>query len=105
MFAGVAASSMPTVHQFFTRQNFSLASKWASLKSSLKYQPNSSTQIKLSEHNPGATRWAESNTRTFEDGEGTRRQDLESNGYGPETVKSPRMGNPDIHLTRNMSSI
>ena len=50
MFAGVAASSMPTVHQFFVRKNISLFSLTSSLKSSFKQLRSGSGQEKLSDH-------------------------------------------------------
>ena len=53
MFAGVAASSMPTVHQFFNRQNFSLASLWSSLKSRLTHSHTNGTKTKLPNDLPG----------------------------------------------------
>lgn len=103
MFAGVAASSMPTVHQFFTRQNFSLASRWSSLKFSLAHSPSRSTQVKLPDYNPTSKDWVGSSTHTSKGREGTRRQDLESDGCERNAVKASRMGNSQIRLTQDIS--
>lgn len=103
MFAGVAASSMPTVHLFFTRQNFSLASRWSSLKSRLTRSPSSSAQVKLPDYNPSSKNWAGSSTHTSEGRKGTRRQDLESDGCERNAVKASRVGNSQIRLTQDIS--
>jgi len=103
MFAGVAASSMPTVNRFFTRQNFSLTSLKSSLKSSLTYLLSSSIREKLPDYNPSFTDWGGSNTHTSEDREGCRMQDLESDGCDRKAAKAPRVGDSQIHLTQDIS--
>lgn len=92
IFAGVAASSMPTVKQFFNRQNFSLKSWGLSIKSSLPYLRSSSARV------PGG-----SNTHAAQDHGGLRMKDLESDGYEHIGAKARRAGDSQIRLTQDIS--
>ncbi|MCJ1379010.1 hypothetical protein MMC17_002109 [Xylographa soralifera] len=102
MFAGVAASSMPTVNQFFTRQNFPLRSWRSSLKSSLTRLLSSFARVKSLNRNSSFTDWGRSNTHISKDPEGFRMKDLKSNGYEHKAAKAPRMGDSQIHLTEDI---
>ena len=85
MFAGVAASSMPTVKQFFSRQNFSLSSCWSSLKT-------------------GRTRLlGRSITRPLDNREGHKMKDLESDGCERKAVKASPEEDMQIPLTQDTS--
>lgn len=100
MFAGVAASSMPTVSQFFTRQSLSLTS----LKSTLTHLlSSSSARMKLPENSPSFTDWGGSNTHTSEDREGCRMKHLGPDGCARKAAKAPRVGESLIYLTHDIS--
>lgn len=103
MFAGVAASSMPTVHQFFVRRNFSLTSWGSSLKSRLTHLLDSSAREKISYNDPSFTGWGRSDTHTSGDSERFKMRDLESDGCKHTTTKAPRAENSQIHLTQDIS--
>lgn len=95
MFAGVAACSMPTVHQFFTRQNFSLITWTSSLKASLTHLLSGYSREKLPDHNPSFTEWGGSNTHTsVVKAERFRMKSLEPGA---------RVGDSQIHLTQDIS--
>ena len=103
MFAGVAASSMPTVHQFFTSQNTSLMSWTSSLRSSLTHFLRSSSREKLSDHYHGATEWEGSNMHTSEDRERFRMKSLNLDGSERKEAKTPWAEGSQIRLTENLS--
>lgn len=103
MFAGVAASSMPTVHQFFTRQNFSLASRWLSLKSSLIGSKSGVVQMKASNHDFNIKNWGNNKLHSSQNRKGIKKRDLESDGCERNTVEASSMGNSQIHLTHDIS--
>ena len=103
MFAGVAASSMPAVNRFFTRRDFSIRSWRSSLKSSLRHLLSSPAREKLSDRNSSLTGWGRSNMHASEDGEGSRMKVLGLDGCDRKTVKAPRVGDSQIHLTPNLS--
>lgn len=103
MFAGVAASSMPTVHQLFTRQNISLMSWTSSLKSSLTHLLSSSTRERLPDYNPSVTEWGGSNTHSSEDRERFRMKSLNQDGSERKEAKAPKAGDSQICLTQNIS--
>ncbi len=105
MFAGVAASSMPTVYQFFTRQNTLLMSWTSSLSSSLTHLLRSSAREKLPDHNPSVTEWGRSNTHTSEDRERFRMKSLNPGGSERKAAKAPRAGDSQIRLTQEISII
>lgn len=90
MFAGVAASSMPTVKQFFSRQNLSLTSWRSSVKFRLSHLLSSSVRVKLTDENPSFTDWGGIDTHAPEDHEGLRMKDLESDGYERKAAKARR---------------
>ncbi|KAL9126710.1 MAG: hypothetical protein Q9175_007876, partial [Cornicularia normoerica] len=90
MFAGVAASSMPTVKQFFCRQNLSLTSWRSSVKFRLSHLLSSSVRVKLTDENPSFTDWGGIDTHAPEDHEGLRMEDLESDGYERKAAKARR---------------
>ena len=102
MFAGVAASSMTTVHQFFCRKKFSFAS-WKSLKSIFTHLRSSSSQLKLSGNNSSSADWHGSNRRPSEDHQRLKTQDLESAAYEYNETKSPRVDSGHIVLTQDYS--
>ena len=104
MFAGVAASSMPTVNQFFTHQSFPLKSWRSSLRSSLTHLLSSSARVKLPGRNSSFTDWDQSNTHTSKYREGFKLEDLKSDGYEGKAAKDPRMGDSEIHLTEDRST-
>ncbi|MCJ1400967.1 hypothetical protein MMC11_004178 [Xylographa trunciseda] len=103
MFAGVAASSMPTVNQFFTSQNSLITSWRSSLKHSFTHLLTGSTREKLPDHNSNFTDWGEGSTRISKGSEGMRMKDLKSNGYERNAVEAPRMGSSQIRLTQDIS--
>ena len=100
MFAGVIASSMPTVKQFFSRQIFSLTSLNFS---SIRHLRSRSARVKLSDDDPSFTGWGGSNTHTSEGREGFRMKGLESDGYKQKVEKAPRVRDSKIYLTRDIS--
>ena len=85
MFAGVAASSMPTVRLFFSRQNFSLSSCGSFLKTGLTRLPGRSI------------------IRPLDNREGHKMKDLESDGCEPKAVKASPVEYTQIHLTQDSS--
>lgn len=99
MFAGVAASSMPIVSQFFTRQNLSLTS----LKFSLTHLLSSSARMKLPDYSPSVTDWGGSNMHTSEDREGCRMKHLGPDGCERKAAKAPRVADSLIYLTHDIS--
>lgn len=100
MFAGVAASSMPTVHQFFARHNFSLrAVKWSSLKSILIHSPFGSAKEKLRDSDQSLTEWSKNSKHPSKGRKGTKKNDLESESY---ERKTSRLENSQIRLTRDV---
>ncbi|CAD6566657.1 MAG: hypothetical protein ASARMPREDX12_008782 [Alectoria sarmentosa] len=101
MFAGVIASSMPTVKQFFSRQIFSLTSLNFS---SIGHLRSRSARVKLSDDDPSFTGWGGSNTHTSEGREGFRMKGLESDGYKQKVEKAPRVRDSKIYLTRDISN-
>lgn len=103
MFTGVAVSSMPTVKQFFSRQDFVFMSWGSSLKSSLSHLLSSSTREKISDDNHSFTAWSGSKTQTSIDGGKFRMKDLESNGGQHKVGKYPRREESQIHLTHDIS--
>lgn len=103
MFAGVTASSMPTVKQFFTRQDFSLMSWTSSVKSSLTHLLSSSAREKLDDDNPNSTNWGGSKTHTLEDHEAFRMRDLKAGSCERKTVKAHRTGDSQIYFTTDIS--
>lgn len=101
MFAGVSASSMPAVKQFFRRQNFSPRSwKWA-LKSN---STSRSAREKITERSPrfmelgGDTHAAKASAESWA-------KDLESGGGERGWVKASRPEGSQILLTRDISVI
>ena len=77
MFASVAASSMPTVHQFFVLYKVSSRAKWSSLKSILMKSRFSSTKVKIRDCDPSLN--------STEYSRAARKPDLEANGHERET--------------------
>lgn len=100
MFAGVTASSMPTVKQFFTRQDFSLMSWTSSVKSSLTHLLSSSAREKRDDDNPNSTNWGGSKKHPVEDHEAFR---MKSGSCERKTVKAHRTGDSQIYLTTDIS--
>ena len=88
MFAGVSASSMPSVYQFFIRHNLSLAAKWWSLKSIFMGSSTSSTKVKLRDRDPNPAESGRNSTHMPGRYKGTRRNDLELDDYEPKTLPS-----------------
>ena len=85
MFAGVAASSMPTVKLFFSRQNFSLGSCRSCLKT-------------------GLTRLlGRSITRPLDNREGHGMKDLESAGCERKAAQASLVEDMQIHLMQDSS--
>ena len=83
MFAGVAASSMPTVKSFFSNQNFSLGSCGLSLKT-------------------GLTRLLGRNvTRSLDNREGHKMKDLESDGRERRAANASPVEDIQIYLTQD----
>ena len=105
MFAGVAASSMPTVKQFFSRQKFSLASWKSALKSSLTHLISNSARVKIPDHNPSFRGWDAGNMHTSTNRAGFRMRDLESGGGERKATRVPGEGGSQILLTQDISSI
>lgn len=103
MFAGVAASSMPTVHQFFASQNILLPSWTSSLKSSLTNILRSSAREKLPDHNPSVTEWGNSNSHTSDDHERFKMKSLNPDGSGRKLARPARAGDSQIRLTQDIS--
>ena len=103
MFAGVAASSMPTVRQFFASQNISLPSWTSRMKSSLTYLLRSSAREKLPDHNPGVTEWGRNNLHTSDDHERFRMKNLNPDGSERKPAKPTRAGDSQIRLTQYIS--
>ena len=103
MFAGVAASSMPTVRQFFAGQNISFLSWTSSLKSSLTHLLRSSAREKLPDHNPSVTEWGRNNLHTSEDHERFRMKSLNPDGSERKPAKPTRAGDSQIRLTQDIS--
>lgn len=103
MFSGVAASSMPTVHQFFATQNILLTSWSSSLKSSLTHLLRSSAREKLPDHNPSATEWGRSNLHTSEYHERFRMKSLNTDSSEHKPAKPTRAGDSQIRLTQDIS--
>ena len=103
MFAGVAASSMPTVHQFFASQNMLLTSWTSSLKSSLTHLLRNSAREKLPDHNPSVTEWGSSNLYNSEDHERLRMKSLHPDGSERKPAKPTRTGDSQIRLTQDIS--
>ena len=103
MFAGVAASSMPTVHQFFASQTISLMSWTSSLRSSLNNLLRSSTREKLSDHNYNITELGRSNLPIPEDRERFKMKSLNPDGSERKVTIVPRAEDSQIHLTQNIS--
>lgn len=85
MFAGVAASSMPTVKLFFGRQNFSLSSCGSFLKAGLTRLLGRSVTIPLDNR------------------EGHKMEDLESDGCERKAAKTSPVEDTQIHLTQDSS--
>lgn len=100
MFAGIAASSMPTVHQFFTRQNFSLGSRWSSLKSSLLHSQSNAAQNKLSSHHPSFMELGGGSIQSSEGCKQSKRKDVEHDARGR---KAKTASSTQIHLTLDIS--
>ena len=103
MFAGVTASSMPTVNQFFTRQRSLLASWTSSLKSSLSHLLSSSPREKLTGYSPSFTERAGSIADTSGDRQGLKLKDLEVDGCKRKAAKPPPVGDSQIHLTEEIT--
>jgi len=103
MFAGVAASSMPTVKLFFYRQNFSFPSFGSAWKSSFSQLIKSSKREQIPEDDPGLT-WGIGKTRTHTTtAHGTyKMRDLESGGVAKKTNRGRDEGS-QIFLTQNVS--
>ena len=91
MFAGVAASSMPTVNQFFTREKFLFKSWRSSLRPRLTHLLSRSRSVKLLDYYPSFTNWGGSKTHTSEDREGFRMNDLELNSCERKAAKAPQV--------------
>ena len=105
MFAGVTASSMPTVKQFCTRQNFSLTSWTSSLKIRFTRLRSSPATVKLPDHDPSFPDWGGSDRGIRGDDERFRMRDLESDGCERKAAKASRVEAPRIHLTQDISVI
>ena len=82
MFAGVAASSMPTVRLFFSHQNYSLSSYGSSLKTGFMRLLGRSV------------------TRFLNNREGRKMKDLESNGRERKAAKVSPAGDTDSSFTQ-----
>lgn len=101
-FAGVAASSMPTVHQFFSQWSFSLASWKSSLKSNLIHLPGRNKREKLSDdHQPGFTAWPGDDVGGSRGHKGARMNGLDLTAYDRLEPGNPRVADPEsqIHLS------
>ena len=103
MFAGVAASSMPTVRQFFASQDISLPSWTSPLKSSFTYLLRSSAREKIPDHNPSVTEWAGNNLHTSEDHDRLRMEKSEPGWFRARTEEADsdlRLADPShtVHL-------
>ena len=105
MFAGVSASSMPTVNQFFTRQKYSLTSWTSSLKSSLTHLLSSSPREKLTGYDHSFPERAGTSTNISGDHQGLRLKDLEVNGSKRKAAKPSRTEDSQIHLTEDISIV
>ena len=103
MFAGVAASSMPTVNQFLTRQNLTLMSWTSSLKSSITHLLSSSKLVKLSDNDSNITAWGRGNTHNSETHGAFTMKDLKSNDDVRKAAKISRMEDSQIRLTHDIS--
>ncbi|KAL6714315.1 hypothetical protein ACLMJK_007738 [Lecanora helva] len=103
MFTGVAVSSMPTVNQFFSRQDFSPLSWRLSLKSSLTRLLTNSTREKIPEGDYNSTTKGGSKTHTAGNNEGYNMRDLESNGDRNGFGMVARSDDSQIHLTHDIS--
>jgi hypothetical protein len=103
MFAGVAASSMPNVNQFFTRQNISFMSWTLSLRSGLSNLLSTFTREKLPDYKASYTDWNGSNKHTSESRERFRMKDMDSHGSGRNMAKAPKVRDSQIHLTQDIS--
>ena len=103
MFAGVAASSMPAVNQFLTRQNFPFTSWTSSLKSSVTRLLNSSTQLKLSDNNSDVRGWAKGDTHTSDICEGFKMKNLKLSRDECNPAKTSRIEDSQIYLTHDIS--
>ena len=103
MFAGVAASSMPTVRQYFASQNFVLPSWTSSLRSSLTHLLRSSAREKLPDHNSSVTEWGRKNLHPSEDHEKFRMKSLNPDGSERKQAKPNRAGDSQIRLTHEIS--
>ncbi|CAD6444964.1 62363eee-ebac-4559-95b9-02bf3d28c070 [Sclerotinia trifoliorum] len=98
-FAGVAASSMPTVHQFFSGWSFSLASWKASLKSSLIHLPGRNKREKLSgDHQPGFTAWPGDDVGNSGGHKGIRMNELDLTAYDRVEPENPRVADPESQI-------
>ena len=103
MFTGVAVSSMPTVKQFFSRQDFSIIASGSSLKSSLSHLLSSPARGKFPNDGHSFTAWGTRNSEPFKHHEELRMRDLEPI-YGQHKVgKVPREEVSQIHLTQDIS--
>ncbi|KAI9656910.1 MAG: hypothetical protein M1821_003549 [Bathelium mastoideum] len=108
MFAGVTASSMPTVTQFFSRQNFSIASWASSLRS------NITRLLSLSEQASGKRPaedelivrvWGRSNWQAYGDDKPLRMKNLISGGYKPPMpTRTTQASDSQVELTRTASA-
>lgn len=99
MFAGVAASSMPTVHQFFKRQNFSLASLWSSLKSNLLHSHSNGTKTKLPNDLPGFQELSEGGFQRSKGHKGIGKNNPDYDASGRKVNKA---SSTQIHLTQEI---
>lgn len=103
MFAGVAASSMPTVHQFFHRRNISLLSLGVSLKTILTNLLPISSRGDLSDKSHHYSYRGEGKLKISTDYKAFRMRDLESGDGERKTARKGRSTESERHITRDTS--
>lgn len=105
MFAGVAASSMPTIHQFFVHRNFRPTSWRPTWRYGRTYIMNGSTKMKLSDYTPSFRSWGKNSMQASNNREHFRMNDLESNSCECKAAKPPSVADSRVRLTRDVSVI
>ena len=103
MFAGVAASSMPTVHMFLAGRKFSLVSWRPLAKLSFRRLLNISTRENLPEHNANLANLRGRGTAGPENVCETQMTSLSSDDYERKEAKIPQSGDSQIYLTHGIS--
>ena len=102
MFAGVAASSMPTVHQFFVRKNFSFLpwklSFWSSSSRFLSRLRGSNREKASCD----SATFTDPTVRGWASSEAYRLEDVEKEGPKDKTAASVQTEDSQIHLTRDV---